>query len=152
MPAYVTREEFEAFKREIAAFREETAGEVAGEKAVTRHVLEQARLNGDDLAVMKAQLSHLADNMVLVKAALNSHGGRLNVLSQDVMLLRQDVTQLRRDMEGMHRDMDGMRSGMDGMRSDMEGMRTRFDGMDAKLDAVLAAVRAPAPRDPPMGI
>jgi hypothetical protein len=69
MANYVTREEFEARMRVLE-------NEVEGEKAVTRHVLEHARLNGDDLAAMRAQLAHLADDMVLVKSTLNSHGMR----------------------------------------------------------------------------
>ena len=41
MPAFVTREEFD-----------ELASEVAGEKIVTRYILDQTRRNGDDLAVL----------------------------------------------------------------------------------------------------
>jgi len=130
MNNYVTREEFEAFKRGITAFREETAGEVEGEKTVTRHVLEQSMRNGDvllalrsevgfvrtDLSALTSRVDHIASNVVLANAALNSHGTRLNVLTQDV-----------------------------------REIRTRLDGMDAKLDNVLTAVRALAPRDPPAG-
>ena len=81
MPTYVTREEFEARMRVLE-------DEVAGEKAVTRHVLGQARLNGDDLATMKTQLAHLVDDMVLAKIALNTHTALLNVLVQDVRDIR----------------------------------------------------------------
>jgi|GEM_PF-1805292 hypothetical protein len=49
MPTYVTREEFEA---RVGVFERE----VEGEKLVTRHVLEQTRRNGDDLATIKKQL------------------------------------------------------------------------------------------------
>ena len=49
MPTYVTREEFEA---RVGVFERE----VEGEKLVTRHVLEQTRRNGDDLATIKGQL------------------------------------------------------------------------------------------------
>jgi hypothetical protein len=45
MPAYVTREEFKVLQ-----------DEVEGEKLVTRHILEQTRLNGADLAAIKRQL------------------------------------------------------------------------------------------------
>jgi hypothetical protein len=43
MPTYVTREEFEA---RVGVLERE----VEGEKLVTRHILEQSRRNGDDLA------------------------------------------------------------------------------------------------------
>jgi hypothetical protein len=121
MPTFVTREEFEVFKLELT-------GEVEGEKTVTRHVLEQTMRNGDvllavrsevgsmrvDVSGLTSRVDHIASNVVLANAALNSQGTRLNVLTQDV-----------------------------------REIRTRLDGMDAKLDAVLTAVRALAPRDPP---
>src|SRR5579871_1357696 len=50
MPAYVTREEFEA---RVSVLERE----VEGEKLVTRHILEQTRRNGDDLAAIKRQLA-----------------------------------------------------------------------------------------------
>jgi hypothetical protein len=49
MRAYVTREEFEARMSVLEQ-------EVEGEKLVTRHILEQTRCNGDDLATIKRQL------------------------------------------------------------------------------------------------
>jgi hypothetical protein len=49
MPTYVTREEFEARVDVLER-------EVEGEKLVTRHILEQTRRNGDDLATIKRQL------------------------------------------------------------------------------------------------
>jgi hypothetical protein len=49
MSAYVTREEFEA---RVGVLERE----VEGEKMVTRHILEQTRRNGDDLATIKSRL------------------------------------------------------------------------------------------------
>jgi len=48
MPADVTREEFAALEQEVE-----------GEKLVTRHILEQTRRNGDDLAAIKARLGRV---------------------------------------------------------------------------------------------
>ena len=45
MPADVTKEEFQALEQEVE-----------GEKLVTRHILEQTRRNGDDLAAIKTRL------------------------------------------------------------------------------------------------
>lgn len=36
------------------------SGEVEGEKAVTRHILEQTQRNGDDLAALKSRLDRVA--------------------------------------------------------------------------------------------
>ncbi len=49
MPTHVTREEVEA---RVGVLERE----VEGEKLVTRHILEQTRRNGDDLATIKKQL------------------------------------------------------------------------------------------------
>jgi len=49
MPSEVTREEFES---RVGALE----GEVEGEKMVTRHILEQTRRNGDDLAAIKSRM------------------------------------------------------------------------------------------------
>ena len=124
-PAYVTREEFERRMRVLES-------EMEGEKAVTRHVLEQARLNGDDLAdvkselaVVKSQLGHLGDDMVVIKAALNSHGNRLNVLTQDVREIRTEMGQ---------------------MRTEMGQVRTKLDTLTQDVAAIRAAI---APRDLP---
>jgi len=95
MPNYVTREEFEAFKRELT-------GEVEGEKAVTRHILEQTQRNGDDLAAVrselgimrsefatvKSRLDHLAGDAAVIKADLGRHGRMLDVLAQDMRIIR----------------------------------------------------------------
>jgi chromosome segregation ATPase len=72
--------------------------EMTGEKAVTRHVLRQASLNADDLATLKTEVRHLTEQMVLANAALNSHGVRLNVLTQDTAMIRQEITALRTDV------------------------------------------------------
>ena len=52
MIAYVTREEFDT---RVGVLERE----VEGEKLVTRHVLEQTRLNSDDLAVIKTRLDRV---------------------------------------------------------------------------------------------
>jgi len=48
MTADVTREEFQTLEREVE-----------GEKMVTRHILEQTRRNGDDLAAIKTRLDRV---------------------------------------------------------------------------------------------
>jgi chromosome segregation ATPase len=127
-PAYVTREEFE---RRMRALESETEGE----KTVTRHILTETRQNSGDLATIKAQITHLAGDMILVNAALNNHGTRLNVLTQDVREIRTRL--------------NGVDARLGGMDAKLGGMDAKLDGMDAKLDAVLTVIRAPTPRDPP---
>ncbi|HEY3640834.1 MAG TPA: hypothetical protein VGL31_07055 [Xanthobacteraceae bacterium] len=52
MAAEVTREEFTALEREVE-----------GEKLVTRHILEQTRRNGDDLAAVKSRLDRVEQKL-----------------------------------------------------------------------------------------
>jgi len=52
MAVDVTREEFEA---RVGVLEQE----VEGEKLVTRHILEQTRRNGDDLAAIKTRLDRV---------------------------------------------------------------------------------------------
>jgi tetrahydromethanopterin S-methyltransferase subunit G len=52
MATEVTREEFTALEREAE-----------GEKIVTRHILEQTRRNGDDLAAVKSRLDRVEQKL-----------------------------------------------------------------------------------------
>jgi hypothetical protein len=52
MTAEVTRAEFTTLEREVE-----------GEKLVTRHILEQARRNGDDLAAVKSRLDRVEQKL-----------------------------------------------------------------------------------------
>jgi hypothetical protein len=51
----VTRDEFTHLEARVSVVE----GEVEGEKLVTRHILEQTRRNGDDLAAIKTRLDGL---------------------------------------------------------------------------------------------
>jgi uncharacterized protein YoxC len=55
MAAGVTREEFDHLKVRVDVVERE----VEGEKTVTRHILEQTRHNGDDLAAIKSHLDRV---------------------------------------------------------------------------------------------
>jgi len=56
MPTYVTREEFEA---RVGVLEREAEDE----KLVTRHILEQMRRNGDDLAAVKSPLDRVEEKV-----------------------------------------------------------------------------------------
>jgi hypothetical protein len=66
MPTDVTREEFQALEQEVE-----------GEKLVTRHILEQTRRNGDDLAAIKTRLDRIEDKLdgVNLKSLARQVGG-----------------------------------------------------------------------------
>lgn len=98
--------------------------ELAGENAVTRHVLRRAPLNADELASLKTAARHLDSQSVLINAALATQDGRLTLLTKEVTALRREVTALRR----RHETMDG-----------------RLDRIGRDVAAILAAVAPPAP-------
>jgi len=52
MSADVTKEEFQTLEREVE-----------GEKLVTRHILEQTRRNGDDIAAVKTRLNRVEEKV-----------------------------------------------------------------------------------------
>jgi hypothetical protein len=81
MPADVTKEEFRALELEVE-----------GEKLVTRHILEQSRRNGDDLAAIKTRLDR-------VEARLD--GVDLKGLQQKVDGLDRKVDRLDDKVDGL---------------------------------------------------
>lgn len=99
MMKMVTVEELDARLRVVES-------EVSGEKAVTRYLLEQTRLNGDELSAIKTQVRHLTENMTVANAALQSQGTLLNVLRQDVTTLRQEVGHIRADMVELRQEIN----------------------------------------------
>ena len=90
MPTYVTREEFEP---RIAVVERE----VEGEKLVSRYILKQTRLNGDDLGAVKSRLDR-------VEQKLDDLGQQFNGLSQQFNGLSQQFNNLVRSLPGIVAD------------------------------------------------
>ena len=80
MPEYVTREEFEA---RVGVLEQE----VEGEKMVTRHILEQTRRNGDDLATVKTRLA--------------GHDRRFDAIESEIRGLKAEFQGLVKSMPGI---------------------------------------------------
>jgi chromosome segregation ATPase len=98
MAAEVTREEFTTLEREVE-----------GEKLVTRHILEQTRRNGDDLATVKSRLDRV----------------------------EQKVDGLERKFDGLERKFDGLERKFDGLGRNLpkavgDVMREVLDERDRK--------------------
>jgi hypothetical protein len=77
MPTDVTRDEFDDLKTRVDVVG---GREVEGEKTVTRHILEQTRRNGDDLAA--------------VKSRLDRHDQRFDNLERQMDRLRKDLPKI----------------------------------------------------------
>jgi hypothetical protein len=59
MPVEVTRDELADLETRVRLLDRE----VEGEKMVTRHILEQTRRNGDDLAAIKSRLDRVEERL-----------------------------------------------------------------------------------------
>jgi len=84
MPTYVTREDFDA---RVGVLE----GEVEGEKLVTRHILEQTRRNGDDLAAVKARLDRVEQRLDRVENKLDSLDVRFSAFMREYPATVADV-------------------------------------------------------------
>ena len=87
MATDVTREEFKHLETRVDIIERE----VEGEKMVTRHILEQTRRNGDDLAAIKSRLDR-GD---------------------------QRFDGLERRFDGLERKVDGLERKVDGLTKDL---------------------------------
>ncbi len=70
------------------------AQEVEGEKLVSRYILQQARQNGDDLAVLKARTER-------IEGKVDKLEGRFDKLEQKVDRLEQKFDRLEATLPGM---------------------------------------------------
>ena len=80
MAAEVTREEFGALEREME-----------GEKLVTRHILEQTRRNGDDLAAVKSRLDRVENRLDGVEQRLGGVERKVDGLTKNLPKIVGDV-------------------------------------------------------------
>ncbi len=91
MPDCVTREEFEARFGELER-------EVEGEKMVTRHILEQTRHNGDDLAAVKTRLDRMDRRFDGLDQKADSLGKEVGSLKRSVSDLVKSLPQIVGDV------------------------------------------------------
>ncbi len=91
MPTYVTREEFEA---RVGVLERE----VEGEKLVTRHILEQTRRNGDDLAAVKSRLDRVEQRLDRVENKLDGLDMKFSAFLRDYpAAVAEIMRQVQRD-------------------------------------------------------
>ena len=101
MAAEITREEFEARVGVVER-------EVEGEKMVTRHILEQTRRNGDDLAAVKTRMDRVETRLGGVESRLGGVENGLGGLEHKVSALTRDLPKIVADaMRDVLRERDG---------------------------------------------
>jgi len=98
MASDVTRAEFD-----------ELTDEVAGEKTVTRHILEQTRRNGDDLAALKTRATRVEEK----------------------------VDGLDRKVDGLDRKVSGLERTTGGLESNVGGLSQKLDGLIRDLPRIV---------------
>lgn len=101
MAAEVSREEFTTLEREVE-----------GEKMVTRHILEQTRRNGDDLAAVKARLDRVENRLDGVEQRLGS----------------------------VERKLGGVEDRLDGVAGKFGGLERKVDGLTKSLPEMIGEV------------
>jgi uncharacterized protein YoxC len=84
MATDVTREEFES---RVGVLERE----VEGEKMVTRHILEQTRRNGDDLAAVKTRLDRVETRLDRVEQKVDGLTHTVGGLQRDLPKIVGDV-------------------------------------------------------------
>lgn len=95
MPSDVTRDEFQRLQGRVDTLE----GEVEGEKSVTRHILEQTRRNGDDLAALAAHMggelaalaTHMGGELTALKTRMDKVEGRLGRVETELHKLRDNM-------------------------------------------------------------
>jgi len=73
MPTDVTREQFRTLEREVE-----------GEKLVTRHILEQTRRNGDDIAAVKTRLNRVEEKVDGLDRKVDGLDRKLDTLAESL--------------------------------------------------------------------
>lgn len=89
----VTREEFAVLEREVE-----------GEKLVTRHILEQTRRNGDDLAAIKTRLDRVETRLDRVERKIETLDAKVDGVSGKVELVSGKVDGLAKGLPGIVAD------------------------------------------------
>jgi len=90
MPSDVTRDEFQ----HLATRTDILEREVEGEKMVTRHILEQTRRNGDDLAGVKTRLDRVETRLDGVENRLEGVESRLGRVEHKVDGLARSIPEI----------------------------------------------------------
>src|SRR5205823_11055400 len=90
MATDVTREEFKRLETRVDVVERE----VEGEKMVTRHILEQTRRNGDDLAALKTRMDRVEQKVDGLSGELAGIRGEFGGLRSEFVGLRGTVSSL----------------------------------------------------------
>src|SRR4051812_14507571 len=90
MPSDVTREEFQ----HLAARTDILEREVEGEKMVTRHILEQTRRNGDDIASLTSKADGLEVRLERVEDKVDGLDRKVDGLDRKVDGLFRSIPEI----------------------------------------------------------
>ena len=93
----VTRDEFKSLESRV----QHLEGEAVGEKRVSRYILEQVRLNGDDLAAIKTRIDRVESDVGTLKGDVGTLKGDVRTLKGDVGSLKFELARLRKDLPGI---------------------------------------------------
>jgi tetrahydromethanopterin S-methyltransferase subunit G len=93
----VTRDEFS----QLAVRVDVLEREIEGEKMVTRHILDQSRRNGDDLAAVKSRLDRFDQRFDSLEQRVDGLDRKVDGLTRDLPTIVADVMrQVLRERDG----------------------------------------------------
>lgn len=104
MTADVKRDEFDRLEGRVDVLERE----VDGEKLVTRHILEQTRRNGDDLAAIKTRLDRIEGRTDSVEGRLGRVEGRLDGVERRLDRVEGRLGHVEREVRSLREDMPGI--------------------------------------------
>src|SRR5262245_36823789 len=97
MADFVTRDEFQQLATRVDIIERE----VEGEKLVTRHVLEQTRRNGDDLAAIKTRLDRVEGKVDGLSAKFDGLNAKFDGLTSSLpTIVGEIVREVLREQDG----------------------------------------------------
>ena len=135
MPSDVTREDF----KHVVTRLNVVEREVEGEKAVTRHILEQTRHNSGDLAALRVEMKE-------VRIDVKGIRGEIKEMRGEMTDMRGEITGMRGEMTGMHRELTDVRGELTDLKGRVGRVEAKVDGLTKNLpkivgDAVRGAMR-----------
>jgi SMC interacting uncharacterized protein involved in chromosome segregation len=80
---------------------EYVAQEVEGEKMLSRYILQQARRNGDDLAILKGRTERMEAKADKLEGKMDKLEGRVEKIEAELRALRSDFNTSQTKLPGM---------------------------------------------------
>ena len=86
------------------------------------------------LGTVEARLDHMAGDMVVMKVDLGHHGRMLDVLAQDVRMVRGAIDTLGQQVNGLSRQVNGLNQQFNDLSQQFKGLGQQFNGLSQQFN------------------